>query len=65
MGPAGSLDSRPDPDPELERIEADLRAVLGTKVTLTRTRTGGRIVIDFYGDEELARIYERLMESQA
>jgi ParB family chromosome partitioning protein len=64
-GSAGSVDSRPDRDPDLERIEADLRAVLGTKVTLTRTRTGGRIVIEFYGDEELARIYERLMENPA
>jgi len=61
--PSGSVDSKPDPDPELDRIEADLRAVLGTKVTLTRTRTGGRIVIDFFGDDELARIYERLVEN--
>jgi ParB family chromosome partitioning protein len=50
-----------DPDAEYERIEGDLRAALGTKVTLTRSRTGGRIVIDFYGDEDLARILERLM----
>jgi ParB family chromosome partitioning protein len=63
--PSGPVHSKPDPDPELDRIEADLRAVLGTKVTLTRTRTGGRIVIDFFGDDELARIYERLMENQA
>jgi ParB family chromosome partitioning protein len=63
--PSGPVDSEPDPDPEFDRIEADLRAVLGTKVTLTRTRTGGRIVIDFFGDDELARIYERLMENQA
>jgi len=61
--PSGFVDSKPDPDPELDRIEADLRAVLGTKVTLTRTRTGGRIVIDFFGDDELARIYERLVEN--
>jgi ParB family chromosome partitioning protein len=52
--------SAPDPDPELERIESDLRTALGTRVTITRSRTGGRIVIDFYGDEELARILERL-----
>ena len=49
-----------EPDPEYERIEGDLRAALGTKVTLTRSRTGGRIVIDFYSDEDLARILERL-----
>jgi ParB family chromosome partitioning protein len=48
-------------DPEVERVEEDLRRSLGTKVRLTRTRRGGRIVIDYYGDEELARIYQRLV----
>lgn len=48
-------------DPEVERVEEDLRQSLGTKVRLMRTRRGGRIVIDYYGDEELARIYQRLV----
>jgi ParB family chromosome partitioning protein len=48
-------------DHEAERVEEDLRRSLGTKVRLTRTRRGGRIVIDYYGDEELARIYQRLV----
>jgi ParB family chromosome partitioning protein len=61
--PKGPVPPELDPDPELERIEADLRTALGTKVTLTRSRAGGRIVIDFYGDEELARILERLLAS--
>ena len=47
-------------DPEIERLEEDFRRALGTKVTLTPTRRGGRIVIDYFGDEELGRIYERL-----
>ncbi|MCI0345414.1 MAG: ParB/RepB/Spo0J family partition protein [Chloroflexi bacterium] len=47
-------------DPEIERLEEDLRRALGTKVTLTPTRRGGRIVIDYFGDDELSRIYERL-----
>jgi ParB family chromosome partitioning protein len=50
----------PGRDPEMDRVEEDLRRALGTKVTLTPTRRGGRIVIDYFGDEELARIYERL-----
>lgn len=55
-------DSAPSPsDPEVERVEEDLRRSLGTKVRLTRTRRGGRIVIDYYGDDELARIYQRLV----
>jgi hypothetical protein len=31
--------------------------VLATKVGIVRTRKGGRLVIDFYSDEELDRIY--------
>jgi len=49
------------PDAELERIEEDLRRALGTKVRMARSRRGGRIVIEFYGDEELSRIYDRLI----
>jgi ParB family chromosome partitioning protein len=47
-------------DPELERVEEDLRRSLGTKVRLARSRRGGRIVIEYYSDEELGRLYERL-----
>jgi ParB family chromosome partitioning protein len=53
------------PDPDVERVEEDLRQSLGTKVRLTRTRRGGRIVIEFYGDDELARIYQRLVGGSA
>ena len=48
-------------DPDLERVEADLRVRLGTKVSLSRSRKGGRIVIEYYSDEELGRLYERLI----
>jgi len=48
-------------DPDLERVEEDLRATLGTKVSLTRSRRGGRIVIEYYSDEELGRLYDRLI----
>jgi ParB family chromosome partitioning protein len=47
-------------DPELERVEEDLRRALGTKVRLARSRRGGRIVIEYYSDEELSRLYDRL-----
>lgn len=52
-------------DPEVERVEEDLRRSLGTKVRLTRTRRGGRIVIEYFGDDELARIYQRLVGGAA
>jgi ParB family transcriptional regulator, chromosome partitioning protein len=48
-------------DPDLERVEDDLRRRLGTKVTLARSRKGGRIIIEFYSDEELAQLYDRLI----
>jgi ParB family chromosome partitioning protein len=57
--PAATLKAGPDPD--VERVEEDLRRSLGTKVRLTRTSRGGRIVIEFFGDEELARLYQRLV----
>jgi len=47
-------------DPDLERLEEDLRRSLGTKVSLAKSRRGGRIVIEYYSDEELGRLYERL-----
>ncbi|MHB8458718.1 MAG: ParB/RepB/Spo0J family partition protein [Candidatus Limnocylindrales bacterium] len=52
-------------DPDLERVEEDLRRSLGTKVRLARTRRGGRIVIEYYSDEELGRLYERLTGGHA
>ncbi len=57
VDPAG--DSRQDP--ETERIESELRTALGTKVSLTRSRKGGRIVIEYYDEADLARLYEKLL----
>ena len=52
-------------DPDLQRVEEDLRRALGTKVSLARSRRGGRIVIEYYSDEELGRLYERLTGGNA
>ena len=41
---------------DLQDLEAQLRGVLATKVGIVRTRRGGRLVIDFYSDEELDRL---------
>jgi ParB family chromosome partitioning protein len=49
----------------MERVEEDLRASLGTKVSLSRSRRGGRIVIEYYSEEELGRLYERLIGGTA
>jgi len=47
-------------NPDLERVQGGLRDALGTKVTLSRARHGGRITIEYYDDDDLGRIYERL-----
>ena len=55
----------PAADVEMERVEDDLRRALGTKVRLARSRRGGRIIIEWYSDEELERLYERLTGGKA
>jgi ParB family chromosome partitioning protein len=52
-------------DPDIERVEEELRQALGTKVSLARSRRGGRIVIEYYSDEELGRLYDRLIGGTA
>ncbi len=42
-------------------LENQLRESLGTRVTLTRGKKGGSIVIRFYSDEELNTLVERLL----
>jgi ParB family chromosome partitioning protein len=62
--PRATKSERPA-DVEIERVEDDLRRALGTKVRLARSRRGGRIIIEWYSDEELGRLYERLTGGNA
>ena len=54
---AGEAPRRRALSEDLADLEAQLRGILATKVGIVRTRKGGRVVIDFYSDEELDRIY--------
>ena len=47
-------------DTYLESLVKDLQDSLGTKVGIKRRGKRGRIIIDFYSDEELDRLVERL-----
>ena len=47
-------------DPQLQSLEDQLRQALGTKVALTARRKGGRITIDYFSPEDLARILHAL-----
>lgn len=58
--PAPAAAATANQDAEMERLEEDLRRALGTKVLLARSRKGGRIVIEYYSDEEFSRLFDRL-----
>jgi ParB family chromosome partitioning protein len=47
-------------EPVYPELEERLRNVLGTKVTIQRSRTGGKIELHFYSDEELDRLIQLL-----
>jgi ParB family chromosome partitioning protein len=49
------------PDPSMQLIERDLQRALGTRVEVARGRSGGRIVISFFSDDELSAILERIV----
>jgi ParB family chromosome partitioning protein len=52
--------SKPARSADVERLEHGLREALATKVTLSTSRKGGRITIEYYTQEELERLYARL-----
>jgi ParB family chromosome partitioning protein len=65
---AEAVAPEPEPEPadtpyalETRRLEDAFRNSLGTKVSLSRGRRGGRLVIHFYSDEELQAIYEQIV----
>ena len=45
------------PSPETEALENEFRNALGTKVRLFRSKKGGKLVIQFYSEEELEAIH--------
>jgi ParB family chromosome partitioning protein len=63
--PATSTASPAPVDGEMEGLEEHLRRALGTKVSVARSRKGGRIVIEYYSDEEFSRLFDRLTGGNA
>lgn len=47
--------------PDFDRLEDRFRRVLGTRVSLQKSRKGGRIVIHFFSDEELDGLYKQIV----
>ncbi len=48
------------PDPKLLAMESELRGKLGTQVKIQRQGQGGKILIDFFSDEELSEIIHKM-----
>lgn len=48
------------PSPEIVMAQERLRQRLGTKVDISHTKKGGRIVIHYYSDEELHALLEQM-----
>ncbi len=61
--PAHKPTERPVYD-DARELESQLRNALGTKVSLQRSRKGGRLVIEFYSDEEFEALYARIVGSE-
>ena len=50
-------------DPQARHLEEQFRRALGTKVTLVRHRSGGgRLIVEFFSDEELQALHEAIVE---
>lgn len=50
-------------DPEIKELENKLTGILGTKVKVKQSGDGGRIVIDYYSEEELNGILDKIVLS--
>ena len=51
---------RPDKDPNIAAIEAQLREKLGTKVAIDMQNGVGKVAIHFYSKDDLRSLIERL-----
>lgn len=60
----GQPETPPPLHPQLAHLESRFRNLLGTRVNLTRNANGGgRLVIHFYNEDDLAQLYELIAGS--
>ncbi len=50
--------------PETRALENEFAQALGTRVSLARSKKGGRLIIHFYSEEELQKLYEILVQGR-
>lgn len=60
QAPPKPKDEGVEDDHYINSLAKDLQRSLGTKVTITKKDKKGRIIIEFYSDEELGRLIDRL-----
>ncbi|HMQ01906.1 MAG TPA: ParB/RepB/Spo0J family partition protein [Candidatus Doudnabacteria bacterium] len=53
------------PDPKLMAIETELRGKLGTQVKIQRQGRGGKIMIEFFSDDDLDEILNKIAEQKS
>lgn len=65
-GKSTSKDAKKEPDANIKAAEVKLQRRLGTKVEIVPNakNQGGRIEIEYYGNTDLHRIYELLMQGE-
>jgi len=61
LGTIPSRRTKTPPLPEVSAIEDRLRSHLGTKVSLTKRRNGGTILIHFYSEEEFSSLIDKIL----
>ena len=61
LGTISSRRTKTPPLPEVSAIEDRLRSHLGTKVSLTKRRNGGTILIHFYSEEEFSSLIDKIL----
>jgi ParB family transcriptional regulator, chromosome partitioning protein len=61
LGQVPSTKTKTPPLPEMSAIEDRLRSHLGTKVSLTKRRKGGTILIHFYSEEEFSSLIDKIL----
>ena len=47
-------------DPQLQHLEQELRQTLGTKVSVVARKKGGRIIIEYFSQDDFTRLMQRL-----
>lgn len=53
------------PDPEVAELEQKFQDMLGTRVHIERKENGGRVMIDFFSNEDLHTILEHIKSTEA